>query len=229
MFQNLKITALLNNAIAMSNQIRLDCILSAAKCKEIMQEDYYSDYKHAGNSETVIKTLSEFLQFNEKYKIFHASFGLLNDKEYCVSYSKRWNNNADELVKYRGKGRAEIDTARGEFKNYHNSIIYRTSSKIVFFARGDKEKISQLLNNYIFYIGKKSSQGFGAIKKWIVEEIENDYSIIKDKLPMRFLPLECIDDFDIDLEKCSSKECALIPPAYRQDYREVCIYYENTC
>lgn len=223
MFQNIKITALLNNAVALVEPLRLDCILSAAKAKEILQEEYYLNQKQAGTADLVVDTLSQFLKYSNR--IFHASFGFFDDdKEFTTHYSKRWNGLHDEIVKFKGKGKKEIDTARGEFKSYHNSIIYKSSSKVVFFACGDKEKISQLLNDYIHFLGKKSSQGFGGVLKWTVEETEQDFSIIKDNKLMRYVPLELAQKLDVDIEQCYSKEVALIPPAYRTDCREICVY-----
>lgn len=224
-FKNLKITAHISNAVALIEPLRLDCILSAAKAKEIMQEDYYTSCKQAGQAELVIETLSKFLKYSNG--IFHASFGFFaDDKEFSISYSKRWNGINDELVKFRGKGKQEIDTARGEFKSYHNNLIYKTTDKIVFYACGDKKKISQLLNGYISFVGKKSSQGFGSVTKWTIEEIEEDYSFVKNGIPMRYIPLTLVEKLGIDSSsnQLYSKEVALIPPSYRNNCRDICIY-----
>lgn len=220
MFENLKITAIMSNGISTIDPIRLDCILSAAKAKEILQEEYYFNGKQAGDAERVISTLSSFLEYSDR--VFHASYAHIEcDKEYVVSYSKRWNGGHDELVKFVGKGKAEIDTARGTFKSYHKSLIYKPCKQVVFFARGDKQKISQLLNDYIAFIGKKSSQGFGAVREWIVDVIDNDYSLIHNNIPMRCIPVTNFIN-KVDVDSCSSSEQAIIPPSWRSDCRELC-------
>lgn len=223
-FSNLKITAAMKNSVVLADPLRLDCILSAAKAKEILKDEYYTNQKQAGDAGTVIETLSQFIDFFDLGKIFYTSFGFFNDddKEFSISYSKRWNGLHDELVQFKGKGKAEIDTARGEFKSYHNHLTYKTSKCVTFYARGDKEKISQLLNDYIHFLGKKSSQGFGAVKEWIVEEIEQNYSLIKDGKPMRYIPISLVDYFNVS--EYNTKEAALIPPAWRSDYRDICFY-----
>jgi len=120
----------------------------------------------------------------------------------------------------------DITIAIGEFKSYHNNLIYKTTDKIVFYACGDKKKISQLLNGYISFVGKKSSQGFGSVTKWTIEEIEEDYSFVKNGIPMRYIPLTLVEKLGIDSSsnQLYSKEVALIPPSYRNNCRDICIY-----
>lgn len=221
-FTNLKITAKMVSGISLVDPLRLDCILSAAKAKELLQTDYYIKGKQAGDGELIIRTLSEFLEYDSASKIFKASYGFIDsDREYFTSFTKRWNGSRDEMVKFVGKGRAEIDTARGEFKSYHKNIIYRPCEKVTFYARGFGDAIWELLNDYIAYIGKKASQGFGEVKEWIVEEVKEDYSFFKDGQAARPLPLST---FPIYKSNGLIKDCALIPPAWRSDYREPCIF-----
>lgn len=221
-FTNLKITAKMVSGVSFVDPLRLDCILSAAKAKEILQTDYYINGKQAGDGELVIKTLSEFLEYDPVSKVFKASCGFVDsDREFCTSFTKRWRGSRDEIVKFVGKGKAEIDTARGSFKSYHRNIIYRPCNTVTFYARGFGDMISDLLNNHIAYIGKKSSQGFGEIKEWIVEEIDEDYSFFKDGQPSRPLPLSAFPFYKDD---GLIKDAALIPPAWRNDYRDKCVY-----
>ncbi len=222
---NLKITAKICGNIAYIDALRFDCILSAAYAKSVLQSDYYTSTKQCGSVELIINTLSEFLKFRqgvETVGIFHASVGFIkNGQDFVSSYSKRWNGKCDEFVKFVGKGRAEIDTARGGFKSYHNHIIYKACDEIVFYACGDGKKIAELLKN-INYLGKKSAQGYGIVKQWIVEEIDEDLSLFHDGKPSRFLPI--IDlDIEFDSDKSDIGYSALIPPAWRRDCVEMCI------
>ena len=189
MFEPLKITAKMQTQICFNEFLRFDNILSAAKAKEILQSDYYLNPKQTGDLQLVIDTLSQFLKYNEKLKVFHSSCAT-DGKEFVTAYSKRWNGFRDEAVKYKGKGKQEIDTLRGFFKAYRNPLVYHTILEVVFYANGDKAEIERLLSNNIAYLGKKSSQGYGKVKEWIIEEIDSDKSIFNDGKLMRFVGVE---------------------------------------
>lgn len=216
MFQNLKITAKMRTQVCFSEYLRFDCILSAAKAKDILADTYYSQGKQCGDIQLVIDTLSKFLKFNEKLGVFHASCAI-SDNEFVTAYSKRWNSAFDRAVSFKGKGRAEIDTARGFFKAYRNPLVYHVMPEIVFYAAGDKAEIERLLQN-IAYLGKKSSQGYGEVSEWIVEVIDDDKSIFDGEKLMRMVP--CVSYVEAGYSvgaDMNTAELAVIPPAYRQE------------
>lgn len=217
MFENLKITAKMQTQICFNDFLRLDCILSAAKAKEILKSDYYLNPKQNGDLQLVTDTLSEFLKFNEKLKVFHASCAT-DGKEFVTAYSKRWNSGKDGCVKFKGKGKQEIDTMRGFFKAYRNPLVYHTIPEVVFYASGDKAEIERLLKENIAYLGKKSSQGYGKVKEWTVEIIDEDKSIFNNGKLMRFVGIEeyINNGYPTD-ESLFTVETATIPPAYRKD------------
>lgn len=216
MFQNLKITAKMRTQVCFSEYLRFDCILSAAKAKELLADKYYLQGKQYSSADTVIKTLSKFLKFNEKLGVFHASCAV-SGNEFVTAYSKRWNSSLDRAVAFKGKGRAEIDTARGFFKAYRNPLVYHVMPEIVFYAVGDKAEIERLLQN-IAYLGKKSSQGYGEVSEWIVEVIDDDKSIFDSGKLMRIIPVlnYVSNDYEVS-DEMNIAECAVIPPAYRQE------------
>ena len=217
MFENLKITAKMQTQICFNDFLRLDCILSAAKAKELLKSDYYLNPKQSGDLQLVIDTLSEFLKFNEKLKVFHASCAT-DGKEFVTAYSKRWNSGKDGCVKFKGKGKQEIDTMRGFFKAYRNPLVYHTIPEVAFYASGDKAEIERLLKENIAYLGKKSSQGYGKVKEWTVEIIDEDKSIFNNGKLMRFVGIEeyINNGYPTD-ESLFTVETATIPPAYRKD------------
>lgn len=216
MFKNLKVTAKMRTQVCFSEYLRFDCILSAAKAKDILADTYYSQGKQCGSVQLVVDTLSKFLKFNEKLGVFHASCAI-SDNEFVTAYSKRWNSGLDRAVAFKGKGRAEIDTARGFFKAYRNPLVYHVMPEIVFYAVGDKAEIERLLQN-IAYLGKKSSQGYGEVAEWEIEVIDEDKSIFNNGKIARIIPAlayvsnehEVTDDMNV-------AECAVIPPAYRKE------------
>jgi len=211
MFENLKITAKMRSPVCFSEYLRFDCILSAAKAKELLKSDFYTLGKQYSGTATVIKTLSAFLKFNASYGVFHASCAI-SDNEFVTAYSKRWNSAFDRTVKFKGKGKQEIDTARGFFKAYRNPLVYHVMPEIIFYAVGDKQEITRLLSENIRYLGKKSSQGYGEIASWTVETIEEDKSIFDGEKLMRVIPVS-------EQVKAiySIAELAVIPPSYRKE------------
>ena len=107
---------------------------------------------------------------------------------------------------------------RGFFKAYRNPLVYHTISEIVFYASGDKAEIERLLKENIAYLGKKSSQGYGKVKEWTVEIIDEDKSIFNNGKLMRFVGIEeyINNGYPTD-ESLFTVETATIPPAYRKD------------
>lgn len=220
MFQNIKITAQMATPVAFIDPLRFDCILSAAYAKSILGTDYFTNGKRSGNAKMIIATLSQFLAYDEEAKIFHASCAIGDSKEFVVSYSKRWTSKFDDKVAFKGKGKQIIDTSRGQFKSYHKNIIYKPFKEIVFYAVGDIDKISALIRENIHYLGKKSSQGFGHVKEWTFEIVDEDRSIMYNDDPMRFLPVEAFSDCNIQSNRVQIEP--LIPPAWRNDCKALC-------
>jgi len=86
--------------------------------------------------------------------------------------------------------------------------------KAVWYVRGEKEQIKDLLND-ITHIGKKAqSQGKGQVGKWIVEEVEHDYSVFKDGKLMKTVPLEYFEATEASM----NNQMVLIESPFRPPY-----------
>jgi len=111
-------------------------------------------------------------------------------------------------------------------KNYHMPIVVKSYKTITFYVRGDLEEVKRLLESYIFYLGKKGSQGFGQIKEWEFEEIDEDWSVWKDEKPMRPVPVsECkkqIENMIRRQEPINARQHPIIPPYWRKE-TELCL------
>jgi CRISPR type IV-associated protein Csf3 len=219
MFKNLKITAMMSSPICAIEPISLDAIISAAKAMEIVGDDYYSGKNVCGSKEMIDGILSKI--FDKKYDVYCASIGIGENREFIGSWSKRWDTRNDGIVKQDKKGKHRADTGSGYFKNYHMPMILKSYKNIVFYARGDKEELKRLLDNNIHSVGKKRSQGYGRISKWVIEEIGEDNSIVNEVVLMRHIPFEHKDELgDI---KHYVAEKPLIPPYWRNDNIVKCI------
>lgn len=81
--------------------------------------------------------------------------------------------------------------ASGPYKMTRKPIKILDVEKIVWFAVGWEKELKEILNT-IFSLGHLRNIGYGLIKKWEIEEIENDYTWFvennNDKILMRTLP-----------------------------------------
>lgn len=222
-FKNLKITAKMRTPIATIEPIILDSIISAAKAKDILKDNYYQTHNTHGDYELIRSTLDKIL--DRESGVYCTSVGLGTSREFVGSWSKRWTNKDTDLIKWKGRGKKRVDTGRGRYKNYHMPLIIKSIKEITFYARGEKETILTLLNEHISYLGKKGSQGYGQVNTWTVEAIEHNYSVWKDGEPMRPIPLiECNEYIEKNIDDdLIIQEHPVIPPYWREDYREMSV------
>lgn len=220
MFKNFKVIAHMKTPIATMDNIILDSIISAAKAKEILKEEFYNGKNICGEIEDIRSMLDTIL--DREKGVYCTSIGFGDNRESTSSWSKRWDDKNDDIVEFKGKGKKRVDIGAGFYKNYHMPIITKSYKTITFYVRGDMKETKRLLETYMHYLGKKGSQGFGQINKWEFEEIENDYSIIKDGTIMRPIPAK---QEKIDFNKFDNitiRQHAVIPPYWREQ-KELCI------
>lgn len=75
--------------------------------------------------------------------------------------------------------RKVLATTNGEFKSYRLPLRARSMNSVVWFCVGHNarsvKEIKSLLKA-VTHLGKKTSQGFGRVAEWTVEDIEHDFS-----------------------------------------------------
>lgn len=220
MFKNLKITAKMGSPVAITENINLDTLILLGIIKNKMGDDFYNRQDNMLLSiEEVEESLSSVL--DKDLDVFCASYGFGNNKEFVTRWGKRFCTKYDDLINFTGRGKQRIETGSGHFKNYHMPLVVKSFKEIIFFARGNLEEIKKALLS-VNFIGKKSSQGYGEVREWIFEEIEENLSIVdKDNNPMRNIPARHIKKLDIN-KKYEYEECAIYPP-YRRKEKELCI------
>jgi len=217
LFRNFKAIAHMKTPVVTMDNIILDSIISAAKAKEILQEQFYTGKNICGTIEEVKSMLDNIIDVDKG--VYCTSIGFGNTRESVSSWSKRWDSNNDEMVQFKNKKR--VDIGRGFYKNYHMPLITKSYKTITFYVRGDMKEIKRLLETYIHYLGKKGSQGYGQIKEWEFEEIENNYSVIKNNEIMRPIPAKQ-EKIDFNIDELEIRQHAIVPPYWR-DEKELCI------
>jgi len=220
MFQNFKLIFKMRTPIATNSEINFDALLSFCICKKETCENFFV---FSGKQDDL-----EDLDLNildEKFGVYTASSGIGYYREFFGSWKKQFCYENDNLIDFRNV-KKRIDIGCGHFKAYNMPLELRAYENILFYVRGDKEKILDLINNHLFNIGKKASQGFGEINEFEAVDMEEDYSIFKDGRLMRPIPMteetvnECLHrntKFRIILRPKK-------PPYWRQDCLVKCIF-----
>jgi len=125
----------------------------------------------------------------EKYKdVWCASAGMFWSRESKEVWHKKFASEYEDMIDFAGNKEA-IETGNGPYRAYAMPLIVSSTSKVVWFARGDKEEVKKLLP-YITALGKKRAIGYGMILKWKITEIEQDRSITMPGGVARHIPVE---------------------------------------
>ncbi|HDF4164012.1 hypothetical protein ACRVX5_16595 [Clostridioides difficile] len=222
MFTNFKVIMYMSSPVATVDEIILDSIISAAICKECFSEQYYSGKKKYGTKKEIEESLD--LVLDKKMGVYCTSKAIGDNEEFVSSWLKQFDSKDIDFIKEKKTGKPKVSIAAGYFKSYHNQLNLKSYKTITFYVRGDKEKIKNLLQNNINFVGKKNSQGYGEILKYEFLDCDEDYSIFKDEKIMRPIPFREY----MKLEKPISKEhflkeLPIIPPYWRSDHKELCI------
>jgi len=103
-------------------------------------------------------------------------------------WNKRFDAGFAYLVDFGGR-RGKVIIEQGRYKAYHMPIFYYAALKVEWYCVGDRAGIKALLST-VRHIGKKRSQGWGAISRWGVEPWNEDWSVWRDGKLARGVPMQ---------------------------------------
>jgi CRISPR type IV-associated protein Csf3 len=103
-------------------------------------------------------------------------------------WAKRFDVKQSQIVDFGGR-RGKVITKSGKYKGYRMPVFTRHALAVRWYAVGDKREVERLLN-FCTHLGKKSSQGYGAVLDWQVESWQDDWSIESPRGLMRAVPSE---------------------------------------
>jgi hypothetical protein len=182
-FSNLKIEIFVENSVSIQvKKGAFDSILALL---------HFNSLKNKGEFNGNYEQRLEFLDITDG--VYHTSFPILNgvkyyDKEKLIkSFDHEIYAKHGSIVQKNKKPIGVVNTSQGKYKNEFFSIERIGVDSIVYYVRGNKEKISELLKS-LRYIGKKSSLGWGRVSRIEIEETKEDYSLKKDGKLMRNIP-----------------------------------------
>ena len=120
------------------------------------------------------------------HKIWHASalFPVGDVGEDLQFWRKRFRQNRAEL----STGAPVLEN--GTYRDWNTPMPLMLCPKMIAYASGNRKRTLAALKRNVRYIGKKRAYGMGRVASIEAEEVESDWSLVKDGQSMRWLPDE---------------------------------------
>lgn len=197
-YEPLKITASLTSAYVTTDYIFFDSLISSAVWQDCMKDKAYNVPE---NKSELFYIPLPIKPVGTKELFYAASIGF---PKQAVDGVARWRKTTEI------ESKKKISIGSGEFKRYDMPMPYTSAEEIIFYVNGNKAEIERLLQ-FIPSIGKKRTQGYGNVRTWQVEQSEHDWSIVRDGVPMRPIPVSEAEQFNL---KCDVEMFFAVRPPY---------------
>jgi CRISPR type IV-associated protein Csf3 len=226
--QPLKITAVLQDGRIAGNEswFPLDSLLSS-----VWIRNNYPNlaYQHLANPADIIVADLPFVKKGAGDNWYWScSFNTTKPKgEYISYWHKRFDDHLEMYIDFNNR-RGKIDVKSGKYKAYRMPLVIQLFDKLVWYAYGEKEQAYDMCCQ-ITHIGKKTSQGFGAVDYWMVEEWYEDRSEKHDGKLTRAIPMEA--GLPKGISKASLAHYGIRPPYWLTENSRICYMPEvaNEC
>ena len=177
-FEPLRITAVLQSPAICDETLPIDAIIYFTAMRERYGEQVvtYSGGNHPNAVAGVQLPLARVEEEGPMW-FYAASFaqwgsGMTEGQDH---WNRRFDISTVDLVDWKGK-KARVDLASGPYKSYHMPVYYRHALSVSWYVFGHRASIERLLA-FTSNLGKKVSQGWGAVLRWEVERIAEDWSV----------------------------------------------------
>jgi hypothetical protein len=187
-FEPMKVLMEMRSPIVTTDYIFLDGLVSSAVFKDCIPHHY----DLLQDTSELIHIPLPLKQYGNSEPFYAASIGYADE---IVEGIDHWRKRTEVESKTK-----KIDVGSGQYKMYDMPMPTMWAESWIFYANGNIDECKRLLQLHISAIGKKCSQGFGAIKNIAVEPTDHDWSVIKDGVPMRPIPVSAAADFDMDCD-----------------------------
>jgi CRISPR type IV-associated protein Csf3 len=180
----LKITATLQTPIICDHTLPIDALIYFYAHRDAYGEQVATlpGERNIPKGEHVPLPLLEVNRKDTKQRWYYAASWAQWPEQVAFGtdyWNKRFDANHADLIDF-GKRRGKVIVEQGQYKSYHMPVFTRHALSVHWYVVGDGDEIQRLLA-HATHIGKKSAQGYGAVLKWSVEAIANDYSRVGDK------------------------------------------------
>ena len=171
----LKITAKMASPVVINHDLMLDTLLITKKAVELKLDAQTLDPLKPLEVQDIVQYFGDiplcskaFFEGVDSKNVYYKRFD--EDNEYFADTKK-------------------IKIGSGKYKNYANTLKVTDVAEIVFYAKGNKSEIERILS-WVYALGKKESQGYGIIREWSVEKVDEIIDFLNPEKPLRPLPLE---------------------------------------
>lgn len=216
--QTYKITFKLATPVSFIDIPTFDGILSYAFAREKL--------KGQGFAQKLNITKEEMINFSEMPIIAHEKGYFMASRmfwdeskviEFTQRWRKRWANKHDKLADF-GKKIRKARINSGEFKSYDMPLRVLEINEVWFYFQSKSfPEVDRLIRKWIYFIGKKRSQGYGEISFFNIEKSNFDFSGIFRPIPIKLMKTDLEKEF-----KCQIKYCAWQPPYWLSTNFEEC-------
>ncbi len=124
----------------------------------------------------------------------HGSASIIDDK--FTTVSTIYSRFADaELFRMRGSGQVRmaegwrLAEGSGAYKSHAIKLITIPARTVTFYAKARIDRLHDLFRG-LPGLGKKTSIGFGRLMSYKIIEIDQDYSVVRDGVAMRPIPVK---------------------------------------
>jgi len=223
--QPLKITAVLQDGriAGVDPYFPLDSIMAAEWMRRNHPEAYYNASSHLLTNDMIIPDLPlERIGGGEDW-YFACSFNTIPPiSEYVMHWHKRFDDQLEQHIDFAGK-RGKVDIKSGKNKAYRMPLVVQLFDRLEWFAVGDLEAVQDLVLG-ITHLGKKSSQGLGAVNYWTVEEWPEDWSFVRDGKLTRAIPIG--HGFPVGVQVAKMALYGIRSPYWHTENQMVCMMPE---
>lgn len=172
-------------------------------------------------------TKEEILDFSEMPIAMHENGYFMASRmfwdkskaiEHTQRWRKRWANKYDGIADFGNKIR-KVRINSSEFKSYDMPLRVMSIDSVWFYFQSESmQEVDRLVRKWIYFIGKKRSQGYGEISFFNIKKAEFDFSKIFRPIPSESLKI----DFQ-KFEKIEIRYCAWKPPYWLPENFAQCV------
>lgn len=188
-----KITFYLGSPICITSPwIMFDGILGHLLLLDTMQEDFFVLPRKYNISDYLPKN-SRSMPLKKTGEVYHASAGIIAPNG-CLRVEqiyKRFEPTMSEKLYIK-----KIRIGSGHYRSYALKEPYVPAKTITFFVNGRKQVITDLIDNYLFAIGNDARIGWGAVRRYEIEDTEEDFSLVANGIAMRPIPVELCEEYE---------------------------------
>lgn len=221
MMQPLKITAHMQDGRIAGTEpwFPLDSILAAEWMRRYYPEAYYNASSHMLSGEMITPELPFERRGAGDLWYWACSFNTVPPiHEYVMHWHKRFDDHLEKYIDFGGR-RGRIDIKSSKYKAYRMPLVVQLFDRLEWYAVGDLGAVLDLCRG-VTHIGKKSSQGLGAVDYWTVEPWPEDWSEVVGGRLTRAVPVELGLLPGVTSGRVGTY--GIRPPYWMSDYQVIC-------